>query len=179
VSVNAINSTTGTNSSGSSSVTLDGSLVVNILGQNYTLEGTLSGTGSGSTGTGGVNVEYHKEFDQAINLGPVSVIAGQIASALGFQGVSDEITQAMTTLKALPVIGTAIADLVDDASARITDLVINTSASTYEVGLALDFSLAPPTVLGIELMAIGFKVTSSPKTQSSTPPTPGSNPPVS
>jgi len=168
VSVNAINPAPGTNSS----VTIDGSLVVNILGQNYTLEGTLSGSGSGSTATGGVNVEYHKEFDQAINLGPVSVIAGQIATALGFSGVSDEITQAMKTLKGVPVIGTAIADLVDDASARITDLVINTNAGTYEVGLALDFSLAPPTVLGIELMAIGFKATTSKNTSGTSTQTP-------
>jgi hypothetical protein len=149
---------------------------VNILGQNYTLEGTL---GSSASTSSGVNVEYHKEFDQAINLGPVSVIAGQIASALGFQGVSGEITGALGTLKALPVIGSAIADLVDGASARITDLVINTSASTYEVGLALDFSLSPPTVFGIELIAVGFKVTSSRNTQSSTSPTQGSNPPAS
>jgi hypothetical protein len=155
----AINPPANTTGSSSSAVTLDGSLVVNILGQNYTLEGTLGSSGSTSSG---VNVEYHKEFDQAINLGPVSVIAGQIASALGFQGVSAEITGAVVTLKGLPVIGAAIVDLVDNASARITDLVINTGAKTYEVGLALDFSLSPPTVFGIELIAIGFKVTSGP-----------------
>jgi hypothetical protein len=151
----------------SSSVAIDGSLVVNILGQNYTLEGTLTGSGSGSTGTGGVNVEYHKEFDQAINLGPVSAIAAHIADALGATGVAGEITGAMTTLQGLPVIGAAIADLVNDASARITDLVINTNAGIYEVGLALDFSSAPPKVLGIELIAIGFKATFSTSTSGS------------
>ena len=141
-----------------SSLTLDASVVVNILGQNYTLEGTLGG---------GLNVEYHEDFDQAINLGPVTVIADQIASALGYSGISGDITSALSTIQGLSVIGTEIATLLKTASARITDLVINTTASTYEVGLALDFSLSPPTLLGIELIALGFKVTSSPNTPTS------------
>jgi len=154
-----VNSPATATTATTSSLTLDGSLVVSILGQTYTLEGTLGD---------GVNVEYHKDFDQAINLGPVTAIAEQIASALGFSAMQSDITDALSAIQGLPVIGKEIANLMNTASARITDLVINTNASTYEVGLALDFSLSPPTLLGIELIALGFKVISSPNTSTTT-----------
>ena len=142
-----------TSSTTPTSITLDGSVVVNILGQNYTLEGTLGG---------GLNVEYHKDFQDAINLGPVTVIADQIATAFGYNGIKDDINTALTSLKGLPVIGPEITGLLQNTGVRITDLVINTPASTFEIGFALDFSLSPLTVFGIELIAIGLKVTSSP-----------------
>ena len=46
-----------------------------------------------------------------------------------------------------------------NASVRITDLVINTATSTYGFGMALDFTADPPTLFGIALDSIGFKVT--------------------
>ena len=49
------------------------------------------------------------------------------------------------------------------ATARITDLEINTQTSTYGVGLALDFThqYATPELFGINiaLLSLGFKVT--------------------
>ena len=57
-----------------------------------------------------------------------------------------------------------VTDLVTEvlnASVRITDLVINTATETYGIGVALDFSADPPTLLGIQLDSIGFKVTRS------------------
>jgi len=150
--------------------TLDGSVVLNILGQNFTLEGTLVGTPPG-----GLNVEYHKDFQDAINLGPLSVIAEQMATAFGFGGVTGDINTAAKTLSTIPVIGPEISSLLLTTGVRITDLVINTPASTYEIGFALDFSLSPLTVFGIELIAVGLKVTSSPN--ANTTPETGPTPP--
>jgi hypothetical protein len=153
----------------SSGTTFDGSMVVSILGQTYTLTGTL--------GSIGIVVEYHQNFDQALNLGSVTTIAQHIADALGFSDMGGHITDAVGELAKLPVIGSEIANLLTSASARITDLEINTSTKTYGVGLALDFTQSPPTLpgFGIQLFALGFKVTRSSQGQTTTTTT---NPPA-
>jgi hypothetical protein len=134
-----------------STTTVDGSITVSIAGQTYTLTGTLGSD---------LIVEYHKDFDEAISLGEVSAIAPSIATALNFPDLATEITDALNSLNTLPVLGQAIS-VVLSASARITDLEINTQTKTYGVGLALDFTTSSPqpTLLGITLVSLGFKVT--------------------
>jgi hypothetical protein len=58
------------------------------------------------------------------------------------------------------VAGQAISAVLS-ASVRITDLEINTQSSTYGVGLALDFTTSSPqpSLFGITLISLGFKVT--------------------
>lgn len=135
--------------------TFDGSMVVQILDQTYTLTGSLGE---------GLVLEYHKDFDQAISLGQVGTIAPRIADALGFKDLGDEITHVLGEVAKLKILG-EIAQVILSASARITDLEINTQTSTYGVGLALDFTTSSPlpkiSSLGIELLALGFKVTKS------------------
>lgn len=130
-----------------STTTIDGSITVSIAGQTYTLTGTLGSD---------LIVEYHKDFDEAISLGQVDTIAPAIATAFNFPDLASEITNAQNSLSALPGISTFLT-----ASARITDLEINTQTKTYGVGLALDFttSTPQPTLLGITLVSLGFKVT--------------------
>jgi hypothetical protein len=128
--------------------TIDGSITVSIAGQNYTLTGTLGSD---------LIIEYHEDFDQAISLGPVADIAPKIAAAFNFPDLASEITDGLDSLKSL---GSAISAVLT-ASAKITDLEINTQTSTYGVGLALDFTTSSPQpmLFGITLISLGFKVT--------------------
>jgi hypothetical protein len=143
-----------------STTTVDGFITVKIAGQSYTLTGSLGSD---------LIIEYHKDFADSISLGPVGDIAPQIATAFNFPDLAGDITTALNSLSTLPVAGQGI-KVVLSASARITDLEINTQTKTYGVGLALDFttSTPQPSLLGITLMSLGFKVTS---TNTAAPPT--------
>ena len=133
--------------------TIEGMLTVTIAQHQFTLSGTLAKSA--------VIVEYHADFATSITLGTLTDIAGEIGNAFGFPELGTDITSKVNDLKQLPVAGPALADLLQ-ASVRITDLVINTATQTYGVGVALDFSANPPTLLNaIELDSIGFKVTRS------------------
>jgi hypothetical protein len=137
--------------SGGSTLTFDGSLTLEIGGQKYMLTGTLGDH---------VIVEYHAAFDDSISLGPIAGIAGQIATTFGFPGFDTEITGALDDLNKVPLVGAAV-DAVLTASARITDLEINTLTGSYGIGVALDFSTSnpSPSLFGVTLVALGFKVT--------------------
>jgi hypothetical protein len=142
---------TATPAASTGTTTVEGSITVSIDGQPYTLTGTLGNA---------LIVEYHKDFDQAISLGPVDTIAPRIADAFNFPDLATEITNALNSLNTLPVAGQAISAVLS-ASVRITDLEINTQSSTYGVGLALDFTTSSPqpSLFGITLISLGFKVT--------------------
>lgn len=148
-------------------LTIDGSVTVDIASQRYTLTGSF---------TGDLIVEYHKDFADSISLGPVKDIAPQIATAFNFPDLATEITDTLHSLGDLPEIGGVIKVFLT-ASARITDLEINTQTSTYGVGLALDFTTSSPkpSLFGITLISLGFKVTKTnpaPPTASTNPATP-------
>ena len=134
-----------------STTTVDGSVTIKIAGQTYTLTGSLSSD---------LIIEYHKDFADSISLGPVVDIAPQIATAFNFPDLATEMTNTLNSLGTLPGIGPAISAFLT-ASARITDLEINTQTKTYGVGLALDFttSTPQPELFGITLVSLGFKVT--------------------
>ena len=149
-----------------STTTFEGSIALSVAGHTYTLTGTLGDA---------LIVEYHADFDQAISLGLVGDIAPAIATAMNFPDLAVEITDALKTVSTLPVIG-PLGSIFLTATARITDLEINTQTSTYGVGLALDFTTSTPLPelpgVNIALLAIGFKVTKV-KAASTTPtPTP-------
>jgi hypothetical protein len=140
--------------SGGSTLTFDGSLTLEIGGQKYTLTGTLGDH---------IIVEYHAAFDDSISLGPItgpSGIASQVATTFGFPGFDTEITKALGDLNTVPLVGAAV-DAVLTASVRITDLEINTLTGSYGIGVALDFSTSnpSPSLFGVALVALGFKVT--------------------
>jgi hypothetical protein len=138
--------------------TIEGMLAITIAQHQFTLSGTLAHSA--------VVVEYHADFADSITLGTLTSIAGEVGKVFGVDGLADEITQAADQLKNLPVSG-LVTDLLQ-ASVRITDLVINTATQTYGIGIALDFSASPPTLFGIELDAIGFKVSRSKTTTTTT-----------
>lgn len=125
-------------------------------GQKYTLSGTFNV--GGASGTNSFIMEYHASFDDAITLGPMKDILPGITKALGFDAVSNALQDAGNALATVPGL-----DKILQASLKITDIVINTLASTYQFGVALDFTtLADPVQFaGIRLMSLSFKVTST------------------
>jgi hypothetical protein len=138
-----------------STTTVEGSITLGIAGHTYTLSGTLGDH---------LIVEYHAAFEDAISLGTVSDIAQSIGDAVGFPALGGEIKTALSDLQALPPPIGSIGQLLATVTTRITDLEINTQTKTYGVGLALDFTqlppgTPPPTLLGITLLSLGFKVT--------------------
>ena len=156
---------TGGSTTGGSTTTVAGSITLNIANHTFTLTGTLGQH---------MIVEYHAAFEDSISLGSISDIATAIANAFNFSGtggtggIDTEITTVSSSLNSVPVLK-EIYGVFTHAQIRITDLEINTQTSTYGVGLAMDFTQLPPgvlpqgqtvpTLLGIELLSLGFKVT--------------------
>ncbi len=134
--------------------TLEGMLSITIAQHQFMLSGTLAGSA--------VIVEYHEDFSKSITLGTLESIAAEIGKVFGVPALGDDIVSAANALKGLPV--TDLVTEVLQASVRITDIVINSATETYGIGVGLDFSANPPHLLGIQLDAIGFKVTRSKNT---------------
>ena len=145
--------------SGSTTVTVEGSITLTIASHTFTLTGTFGDH---------MIVEYHASFEDSITVGSITDIAGQIATAVGVTGLDTDIKNVSSSLSSVPVLKD-IYNVLTNAQIRITDLEINTQTGTYGVGLALDFTQLPagtlpasqtvPTLLGIELLSLGFKVT--------------------
>lgn len=147
------------------STTVEGSITVTVLNQKYTLTGTLGDH---------LIVEYHASFEDAITVGSIDDIVKNIGNAVGYPGLGAEI-QTFTGSSGPLANVTVLKDIVTklaEVKIKITDLEINTQTNTYGVGLALDFTslppdttttpptpTPPPTLLGIELLSVGFKVT--------------------
>src|SRR5689334_25012210 len=87
------------------------SVTLIIAGQQFTLSGSLADNQ--------FVIEYHVDFDKAINLGTLSDIAGEIGTALSFPALGSELTNTLSTLKGIPVLGD-VAKVVDSAMIRIT-----------------------------------------------------------
>lgn len=141
---------------GAAITTIEGGVTffIDPPGQLYTLSGTFN---TGTTQPSFI-MEYHATFDDALTLGPIGEILPGITKALGFKEVSEALEKAGNELAKLPAIGPILT-----ASLKITDIVINTLAKTYQLGVALDFSTIPEPIefAGIKLMSISFKVTST------------------
>jgi hypothetical protein len=142
--------------------TVEGSIALSISGHTYELKGTIGDH---------VIVEYHATLEDAFSLGTVADIASSVAQVFHFDTLEGQINDTLKQLQniqGLSVVGDALSVLTS-ATAKLTDLEINTQTSTYGVGLALDFrsSSPQPTLAGITLVSLGFKVT---RTKTTTPP---------
>jgi hypothetical protein len=141
---------------GATQTTIEGGITffIDPPGQLY----TLSGTFNTATTPASFIMEYHATFEDALTLGPLKDILPGITNALGFQEVANALENAGNELAKLPGL-----DKILNASLKITDIVINTLAQTYQFGVALDFSTIPDPVefAGIKLMSLSFKVTST------------------
>jgi len=144
--VPTVGAATGTGST----LTVAGTVVLTIAGQQYTLTGTVGSA---------IIVEYHKPFDQAISIGSITSIAGEVGTALGVPQIGTQATSAVNSLSGVPVLGSVVAAIAN-ANIRITDLAINTQTKTYQFGFAFDFTAggSPPTLAGITLDAFGLLV---------------------
>lgn len=139
-----------------STLTVEGGITLYIEppGELFTLSGTFTKKGT----TSSFLMEYHASFDDALTLGPIGEILPGITAAVGFDGVATALQDATNALKDIPGL-----ELILDASLKITDIGINTLASTYQFGIALDFSTLkdPVSLNGITLRALSVKVTAT------------------
>jgi hypothetical protein len=131
------------------SLTLKGSITIKIGSESFTLEGTVGNN---------IIVEYHADFDKAINLGSITEMGGEVAQALGVGDMAKKITDEIENLKnnAPPILADVIK--VIDSPIRITDLVINTQTNHYAFGFALDFTTQDIKIGNIQLMSFGLLI---------------------
>ncbi|MEO1084112.1 MAG: hypothetical protein AAFY88_07710 [Acidobacteriota bacterium] len=129
-------------------VTVDGSLVININGRDYTLSGTV--------GTHLI-VKYASEFPDGANIGTILDIVGSVATALGAPGLKEDVESAITSLNDVPILGSVVKALTT-SPVQITYLEINTATNTYGFGFAVDFRGQGIKVGEVELSAFGLKV---------------------
>ncbi len=134
-----------------SNLTLQGSLVVEIGGETYTLSGTVGDD---------LIVKFDKPFPAGANLGPILSIAPAVASALGAPGLADSVTKEIDALANanIPILSGVI-KVLKTAPVQITYLEINTKTSTYGFGFALDFRNLDISAGDIKLDAFGLRVT--------------------
>ncbi len=128
----------------------EGFIAVTIGGKQFIAEGELSTQ---------INVKYHKPYQEAIDVGTVTSLVGEIGSLIpGGNEIGKKMTGAVDWLKsedgALKVVGT----FLDKADIRIYHLEIDTASSTYGLGIAFDLRNAGAEFHGIKLDAIGLTV---------------------
>ncbi len=149
---------TGADSGSTTTIEAGITFYIDPPGQQYTLAGTYN-TGSDAGKGGSFILAYHATFEDAITLGPIGDIAPSIATALQFPELAKVLTDAGNAIKNSYAGFAAILD----ASLKITDIEINTLSSTYQIGVALDFTTIPDKIefAGITLQSLSFKVTST------------------
>lgn len=127
-------------------VTVDGYIVITINGQDFVLDGTV--------GTD-IIVEYHKSFDEAFPVGTIGQIITMVADALGL-GSSDFGTKFQAAVNSIPITG--VANALNQMVVKVTDIGINTSTKVYQFGICADLSAVTPPLQLNSLMFKGFGV---------------------
>jgi hypothetical protein len=142
--------------------TVDGSVTFIIGGHPFTLAGSLGSN---------IVVEYHKPFDQAVNLGTLRAFIQDVDSAFGLGGdsaASAALTSGVGSLSNATSGGQlTLPGNLQEVSVRITDIVLNTATKHYGLGVAFDFTAADVSVGGadgIKLLSVGLNVDFTPKT---------------
>lgn len=162
---------TGAPSAGSGGAFLiDGFISIQINGKDFELRGTVGAS---------INVAYHASFEEAINLGTIPELVGQVASALGIgdkEKFTADVTNALDSLANIPVLN-KVAQALQTWQIKITDLAINTGTGVYQFGFAVDLTGAGYDAFGIRLDAFGIKVTYTSKSTTPPPPPPPPGPP--
>lgn len=131
-----------------SGVTVEGSLVININGEDYTLKGTVGSH---------LIVKYERDFPDGANIGTILDIIDAVGKALGAPGIKEKVEGTMDSLKSVPILADVV-KVLTTSPIQITYLEINTATSTYGFGFALDFRNQNIEAAGIKLNAFGLKV---------------------
>ena len=123
------------------------SAILNVNGTDLTLDGHAFDKG--------IFVEYHKPYNEAINLGNTMEILQFIGENI--INVPSLATQVQDFVDGLPTILQSVIDLFTQANIVITDFVIDTQGiieegkNTYEIGVGLVFPPPQPKVTNIQL----------------------------
>lgn len=125
-------------------------MVLEIAGHQYTLTGEMIGND--------LVVSYHKPFGQAIKLGTINDMIGQVDDVLKLDGnLKNTWGKAADEVEKIPLLKDVF-NAITDTPIRITDLGIHTGTKEYSFGFALDFTGKDISVAGIKLQAFGFVV---------------------
>lgn len=123
------------------------SAILNVNGTDLTLDGHAFDNG--------IFVEYHKVYNEAINLGNTMDILGFIGNDI--INVPTLATDVQDFVDGLPEILSSIINAFTKANIVITDFVIDTQGviredyNTYEIGIGLVFPNPQPKVTNIQL----------------------------
>jgi hypothetical protein len=125
-------------------------MVLEIAGHQYTLTGEMIGND--------LVISYHKPFGEAIKLGTIEQMIGQVDDVLKLGGnLTKTWNDAEGAVKKIPLLGD-VANAIATAPIRITDIGIHTGTKEYSFGFALDFTGKDISVVDIKLQAFGFVV---------------------
>lgn len=123
------------------------SAILNVNGTDLTLDGHAFDNG--------IFVEYHKAYNEAINLGNTMQILNFIG--VNIIDVPDLADDVQNFVDGLPEILSSIINAFTNANIVITDFVIDTQGiikegyNTYEIGIGLVFPYPQPSVTNIQL----------------------------
>jgi hypothetical protein len=125
-------------------------MVLEIAGHQYTLTGEMINND--------LVVSYHKPFNQAIKLGTIDEMIGQVDDVLKLGGnLKKTWNDAEGAVRNIPLLGEVV-NAIATAPIRITDIGIHTGTKEYSFGFALDFTGKDISVAEIKLQAFGFVV---------------------
>jgi len=108
-----------------------------------------------------LKVEYHMSFADALALGTIPEIMGNVAKALGVPNAAEfttKLTAMLEDLEGVPLVNPA-ATILKDGVVKVTDLGIDTQTGKYEFGFGVDLAGKNISCGGISLDAFGLLFT--------------------
>jgi hypothetical protein len=108
-----------------------------------------------------LKVEYHKSFEEALPLGTIPEIVGNVANALGVpnaKAFTGNLDAMLTDLEGVPLVKPA-ASMLKEGVVKVTDLGIDTQTGKYQFGFGVDLAGKNISCGGISLDAFGLLFT--------------------
>jgi len=108
-----------------------------------------------------LKVEYHMSFADALALGTIPEIMGNVAKALGVPNAAEfttKLTAMLKDLEGVPLVKPA-ATILKNGVVKVTDLGIDTQMGKYEFGFGVDLAGKNINCGGISLDAFGLLFT--------------------
>ena len=137
---------------GEGGLVIEGYVRITISDKHFELRGTVGEH---------VKVAWHKPFEEGVDLGTATQMAGAVAGALGVanpEAFTKQLNEKLDSVKNLPIVG-GFAKIVEEAPVKVTDLGIDTLVGRYQFGFGWDLSGMGAGYQGITLDAFGLVFT--------------------
>jgi hypothetical protein len=89
-----------------------------------------------------LKVVYHKSFEEALPLGTIPEIVGNVASSLGVANAKEftaNLNTMLTDLEGFPLVKPAVT-ILKEGVVKVTDLGIDTQTGKYQFGFGADLA---------------------------------------